>query len=116
MRALLCERPCDWDELSVQDIAEPAMITGGVRIAVQAASVSFAMSLQVAGEYQRTYPKPFVPGTEVGGVVLEVDTGVSEVQVGDNQRLRHRLRSLALARRCASGRNRDGVGCVGRCR
>ena len=84
MRALLCERPCDWDELSVQDIAEPAMITGGVRIAVQAASVSFAMSLQVAGKYQRTYPMPFVPGTEVGGVVLEVDTGVSEVQVGDN--------------------------------
>jgi NADPH:quinone reductase len=83
MRALLCESPCDWDELSVQDVAEPAMIADGVRIAVQAASVSFAMSLQVAGTYQRHYPLPFIPGTEVGGRVLEVAPGVTDIQVGD---------------------------------
>ena len=83
MRALVCHRSCDWNELEVEEIAAPPMITGGVRIAVGYASVSFAMSLQVAGKYQRTYPMPFTPGTEVAGTVTEIAQGVSQVKVGD---------------------------------
>lgn len=83
MRAVVCHRPCDWDELMLEDIAPPAMVAGGVRIAVDSASVSFAMSLQVAGKYQRTYPMPFTPGTEVAGTVLEVAEGVTQVRPGD---------------------------------
>jgi NADPH2:quinone reductase len=59
------------------------MVAGGVRIAVDSASVSFAMSLQVAGKYQRTYPMPFTPGTEVAGTVQEVADGVTQVRPGD---------------------------------
>ena len=83
MRALLCRRNCEWDELEITDVAPPPMVTMGVRIAVEYASVSFAMSLQVAGRYQRTYPLPFTPGTEVAGVVLEVAEGVTQVKPGD---------------------------------
>lgn len=83
MRALVCHAPCEWDDLSLEDIASPAMIAAGVRIAISYASVSFAMSLQVAGKYQRTYPLPFTPGTEVAGTVTEIAAGVTQVKPGD---------------------------------
>jgi len=83
MRALVCHVPCDWDALSLEEIPSPLMIPGAVRIAINYASVSFAMSLQVAGKYQRTYPLPFTPGTEVAGVVTEVAAGVTQVKPGD---------------------------------
>ncbi len=83
MRALVCHASCDWNDLVIEDIAPPAMVERGVRIAVAAASVSFAMSLQVAGKYQRTYPKPFTPGSEVAGTVIEVAAGVTQVKPGD---------------------------------
>ena len=83
MRALLCREVCEWDQLGVAEVAPPSMVAGGVRIAVRYASVSFAMSLQVAGRYQRTYPLPFIPGTEVAGVVLETAAGVMQVKPGD---------------------------------
>jgi NADPH2:quinone reductase len=83
MRALLCRQNCEWDDLEITDIAPPPMVAMGVRIEVHYASVSFAMSLQVAGRYQRTYPLPFTPGTEVAGVVMEVAEGVTQVKAGD---------------------------------
>jgi NADPH2:quinone reductase len=84
MRALVCRQPCDWNDLAVEDIETPAMVPNGVRIAVAYASVSFAMSLQVAGKYQRTYPMPFTPGTEVAGTVIETAPGVTAVKPGDH--------------------------------
>ena len=83
MRALVCRQSCDWNDLTVEDIAAPPMVAGGVRIAVEYASVSFAMSLQVAGKYQRTYPMPFTPGTEVAGTVIETAAHVTAVKPGD---------------------------------
>ncbi len=83
MRALVCHAPCDWDALSLEETPAPRMIPGGVRIAISYASISFAMSLQVAGTYQRTYPLPFTPGTEIAGTVTEVAAGVTQVKPGD---------------------------------
>ena len=83
MRALVCHAPCDWDALSLEETTPPPMIPGGVRIAISYASVSFAMSLQVAGKYQRTYPMPFTPGTEVAGHVTAIAAGVTQVKPGD---------------------------------
>lgn len=71
MRALVCESWRDWDELEVQDIPPPPMRDGAVRIRVEAAGVSFATRLVVAGKYQRRPPLPFTPGTEAVGTVLE---------------------------------------------
>ena len=83
MRALVCHSPCDWNNLVIEDIPAPPMVPGGVRIAIACSAVSFAMSLQVAGKYQRTYPRPYTPGSEVAGTVLEVAPGVSQVKPGD---------------------------------
>jgi NADPH2:quinone reductase len=54
----------------------------GVVVAVKAAGVSFPELLQTRGEYQFKPPLPFVPGSEVGGVVKEASEGGS-LKAGD---------------------------------
>jgi len=62
------------------DLPEPEashMLTpgSGVVIDVHAAGVSFPEVLQTRGEYQIKPPLPFVPGSEVGGVVKSAPEG-----------------------------------------
>ena len=47
----------------------------GVVVDVHAAGVSFPELLQTRGEYQLKPPLPFVPGSEVGGVVRSAPDG-----------------------------------------
>jgi NADPH:quinone reductase len=54
----------------------------GVLVDVHAAGVSFPEVLQSRGEYQLKPPLPFVPGSEVGGVVREAPEGAA-VKPGD---------------------------------
>ncbi|HEY4812273.1 MAG TPA: NADPH:quinone oxidoreductase family protein [Solirubrobacteraceae bacterium] len=54
----------------------------GVVVEVHAAGVSFPELLQTRGLYQMKPPLPFVPGSEVGGVVLSAPEGAS-VKAGD---------------------------------
>ncbi len=54
----------------------------GVVVEVQAAGVSFPEVLQTRGEYQFKPPLPFVPGSEVAGVVKEASDG-SQLKPGD---------------------------------
>src|SRR3954465_3870669 len=55
---------------------------GGVVIAVEAAGVSFPEVLQTRGEYQMKPPLPFVPGSEVAGIVRSAPAGAA-VKEGD---------------------------------
>src|ERR671923_248265 len=62
------------------DLPEPEpshMLTpgSGVVVEVHAAGVSFPEVLQTRGEYQIKPPLPFVPGSEVGGVVRSAPEG-----------------------------------------
>jgi NADPH2:quinone reductase len=73
--------------LKVADIDEPAaehpLTPGrGVVVDVHVAGVSFPEVLQTRGEYQFKPPLPFVPGSEVGGVVRSAPEGAA-VQAGD---------------------------------
>jgi len=66
--------------LKLVDLPEPEpshMLTpgSGVLIDVHAAGVSFPEVLQTRGEYQLKPPLPFVPGSEVGGVVRSAPEG-----------------------------------------
>jgi NADPH2:quinone reductase len=54
----------------------------GVVVEVHAAGVSFPELLQTRGQYQMKPPLPYVPGSEVGGVVLSAPEGAS-VKAGD---------------------------------
>src|SRR5437763_16716205 len=51
----------------------------GVTVDVHAAGVSFPELLQTRGEYQLKPELPFVPGSEVGGVVRSAPDGASLV-------------------------------------
>lgn len=75
------------DALELVEIPEPAPTHpttpgAGVVIDVQAAGVSFPELLQTRGEYQLRPELPFVPGSEVGGIVREVH-GEADVKRGD---------------------------------
>jgi NADPH2:quinone reductase len=54
----------------------------GVIVEAHAAGVSFPEVLQTRGQYQVKPPLPFVPGSEVGGVVRSAPDG-AEVKAGD---------------------------------
>src|SRR5215218_3574192 len=54
----------------------------GVLLDVRAAGVSFPEVLQTRGAYQLKPPLPFVPGSEVGGIVRSAPEGAS-VRAGD---------------------------------
>jgi NADPH2:quinone reductase len=73
--------------LTPADLPEPEashMLTPGegVVVDVHAAGVSFPEVLQTRGEYQVKPPLPFVPGSEVGGVVRSAPEGAA-VAEGD---------------------------------
>ncbi len=73
--------------LKLVDVPEPEashpMTPGsGVLIDVHAAGVSFPELLQTRGQYQYKPPLPFIPGSEVGGVVREAPDDAS-VKPGD---------------------------------
>jgi NADPH2:quinone reductase len=73
--------------LSLVDVPEPEpshMLTpgSGVVVDVHAAGVSFPEVLQTRGEYQVKPPLPFVPGSEVAGVVRGAPDGAG-VSEGD---------------------------------
>lgn len=60
--------------LQVAELPEPR--ASGVVIEVHAAGVSFPELLQTRGLYQLKPPLPFVPGSEVAGVVLSAPEGL----------------------------------------
>jgi len=73
--------------LKIDDVPEPPRehpMTpgGGVVVEVKSAGVSFPELLQTRGEYQMKPDLPFIPGSEVGGIVREV-RGEAQVKEGD---------------------------------
>ena len=86
MRALqITELTGPESALRLSEVPEPEashMLTpdSGVIVEVHAAGVSFPEVLQTRGEYQVKPPLPFVPGSEVGGIVRSApaDAAVSE--------------------------------------
>ena len=73
--------------LTLGDVPEPGAThpmtdAEGVVVDVQAAGVSFPEVLQTRGEYQIKPPLPFVPGSEVAGIVRSAPEGAA-VQQGD---------------------------------
>ena len=83
MRGVLVKEWTAFENLKLAEcsVAEPG--AGQLLIRTQAAGVSFATSLVVSGRYQRKPPLPFVPGTEIAGIVSEVGDGVTRFKPGD---------------------------------
>jgi NADPH:quinone reductase len=83
MRAVVCQDFGPVEQLVIEERPSPPCGPGLVRVAVRASGVNFVDGLFVQGRYQIKPPRPFVPGGEVAGVVIEVGTGVEDVHVGD---------------------------------
>lgn len=83
MKGVLVKEWTTFDQLSLGDVPDPETGDGEVYIRIQAAGISFATSLVVQGKYQRKPPLPFVPGTEIAGVVVATGPGVSRFTPGD---------------------------------
>jgi len=69
-------------EMPDPEPSHPMTPGSGVVVDVHAAGVSFPELLQTRGEYQFKPPLPFVPGSEVGGVVRSAPEGAA-VRPGD---------------------------------
>ena len=83
MRALVCKKLGSTQNMVLEqrDDLEPGK--GQVLIDVRGAGVNFPDILTVEGKYQFKPPLPFIPGTEVSGVISKVGEGVSSRSIGD---------------------------------
>ena len=63
--------------LRLVDLPEPEPSNGQLLVDVRAAGVAFPEVLQTRGMYQMKPPVPFVPGSEVAGVVVETGQRVA---------------------------------------
>lgn len=71
------------DVLTVQHWEVPAPQPHEVRIAVEAAAISFADLLVMQGVHPERRKPPFVPGWDVVGEVEAVGAAVTNIAVGD---------------------------------
>ncbi len=83
MRAAVCRSYGEPEVVCVEDVPEPSVGDGQVRVRVRAAAVNFPDVLLVANRYQIPVPTPFVPGSELAGEVLETGSGVDGLRPGD---------------------------------
>jgi NADPH2:quinone reductase len=83
MRAIEIRHWSTPEELAVGKVAAPVCGLDEVLIRVRAASVSYSLSLLIAGRYQRKPTLPFVPGNTAAGEVLAVGGAVTRLQPGD---------------------------------
>lgn len=83
MQAIVCRAFGPVDGLRLERVPAPALQPHEVRVQVHAAGVNFADALRAEGRYQVRPPLPWVPGSEVGGVVAEVGRDVATLRAGD---------------------------------
>ena len=83
MKAVVCEAWGQPESLKVQELQDLQPGPGQVVIDVQAAGVNFPDVLIVQGKYQFKPELPFVPGSEVAGVIRSVAADVTTFKAGD---------------------------------
>jgi NADPH:quinone reductase len=75
MRAVICERYEGIDALRIGELPDPEPGREEVVVRMEAATVNFADSLVVSGQYQVKPELPFTPGSEFAGSVIQPDDG-----------------------------------------
>lgn len=83
MLAAVVRRRGGPEVVSIEDVPDPDLRPGTVRVAVACAALNFPDLLIMSGTYQATVDLPYVPGCEFSGRVLEVADDVSGLAVGD---------------------------------
>ena len=83
MRAARCTTYGGIDAVTVDELPDPALGPGQARVAVSAAAINFPDLLMLEDRYQVSMPLPFIPGSELAGVVEEVADDVAGFAPGD---------------------------------
>lgn len=83
MRALVCREYGPPEKLVIEERPDPVPDAGQIQIAVRAAGINFPDVLAIGGNYQVKTALPFIPGSEVAGVVASVGGGVTGFSPGD---------------------------------
>ena len=82
VKAVLCKNFGSPKNLVIEDIVEPDLNCGQVRIEIKACGVNFPDLLMIAGKYQKQPPMPFSPGCEVAGNIIEIAPDITEFKLG----------------------------------
>jgi NADPH:quinone reductase len=82
MKAVLCKAFGPPESLAIEEVEPLKPGKGQVVISVKACGVNFPDILIIQGKYQSKPPFPFIPGSEVSGIVKELGEGVDTFQVG----------------------------------
>lgn len=83
MRAIVINEWTPPERLAASYAAVPECGPREVRIRVQAAAVSYSLSLLVQGKYQRKPPLPFIPGGAASGYIDATGPGAARFRPGD---------------------------------
>jgi len=83
VRALLSHEPGGPETLRVEEIAEPVAGPGELLVRVRACSINYPDVLIIEDKYQLKPPRPFAPGSEISGEVIEAGEGVEGWSPGD---------------------------------
>src|SRR6266480_3563251 len=82
MKAVLCKAFGPPESLAIEEGEPLKPGKGQVVISVKACGVNFPDTLIIQGKYQSKPPFPFIPGSEVAGIVKELGEGVDTINVG----------------------------------
>jgi NADPH2:quinone reductase len=83
MKAWVCRAFKDPFEIALEDLPVPEPGAGQVQIRVAAAGLNFGETLVLRGRYQKIPPLPYVPVSEMSGIVTGLGPGVAHHSVGD---------------------------------
>ena len=83
MKAVLCKTLGPPEDLVLEEVADPVAGDNEALVEVYAASLNFPDGLQIQGKYQFQPPLPFTPGSEVGGIIKAIGSGLKGFKVGD---------------------------------
>jgi NADPH:quinone reductase-like Zn-dependent oxidoreductase len=83
MRSLLSEAPGGPETLVLREIAAPKPGAGDLLVRVRACSINFPDVLIIEDKYQLKPPRPFAPGGEIAGEVVEAGERVTGWMPGD---------------------------------
>lgn len=83
MKAIVCEEFGLPATLKYKDVALLKPAENEVLISVKACSVNFPDTLIIQGLYQFKPTLPFIPGSDIAGIVKEIGKNVTALKVGD---------------------------------
>lgn len=83
MRALLSDHAGGPETLRLADVEEPTAGPGDLRVRVRACAINFPDALIIEDKYQLRPERPFAPGSEIAGEVIEAGEEVRGWSAGD---------------------------------